>query len=142
MFATSNKKSMMIISLVMIGHLFASEWVDLGAPDPLEPTWEVNAISSSDLEISIQIKGFLRDHLKNGLNRISFPGSVPILERGAPNLPSMSRSIIIPDLAHMELSIIKTEFVDIDISDIEPSKGNLTRDIVPSTVPYLSLIHI
>ena len=36
----------------------------------------------------------------------------------------------------MELSIIKTEFVDIDISDIEPSKGNLTRDIVPSTVPY------
>ena len=60
MFATSNKKSMMIISLVMIGHLFASDWVDLGAPDPLEPTWEVNAISSSDLEISIQIKGFLK----------------------------------------------------------------------------------
>ena len=59
------------------------------------------------------------------------------MERGAPNLSRMSRSIIIPDLAHMELSIIRTEFVDIDISDIEPSKGNLTRDIVPSTVPYV-----
>ena len=137
MFTISNKKSMMIISFVMIGHLFASDWVDLGAPDPSEPTWDVNAISSSDLEISIHVKGFQQDHLKNGLNRISFPGSVPILEKGAPNLPRMSRSIIIPDLAHMELSIIKTEFVDIDISDVEPSKGNLTRDIVPSTVPYI-----
>ena len=39
--------------------------------------------------------------------------------------------------AHMELSIMNTEFVDIDISDVEPSKGNLTRDIVPSTVPYM-----
>ena len=139
MFTISNKNSMPIIFLVMIGHLFASEWVDLGAPDPSEPNWEVNTISSSDLEISIQLKGFLQDHLKNGLNRISFPGSVPILERGAPNLPRMSRSIIIPDLAHMELSIIKTEFVDIDISDIEPSKGNLTRNIIPSTVPYVSV---
>ena len=121
----------------MVNYLFASEWVDLGAPEPSEPSWGVNAISSSDLEISLELKGFLQDHLKNGLNRISFPGSVPILERGAPNLPSMSRSITIPDLAHMELSIIETEFVDIDISDIEPSKGNLTRDIVPSTVPYV-----
>ena len=59
------------------------------------------------------------------------------MERGAPNLPRMSRSITIPDLAHMEISIIKTEFLDIDISDIEPSKGNLTRDIVPSTVSYV-----
>ena len=76
-------------------------WVDLGAPVPLEPTWEVNAISSSDLEISIQIKGFLRDHLKNGMNRISFPGERTYFGKGAPNLPRMSRSIIIPDLTHM-----------------------------------------
>ena len=122
---------------MMVNFSSASEWVDLGAPEPVEPICEVNAISSSNLEISFKLKGFLQDHLKNGLNRISFPGSVPILERGAPNLPRMSRSVIIPDLAYMELSLIKTEFIDIDISNIEPSKGNLTRDIIPSTVPYV-----
>ena len=93
---------------MMVNYSFASEWVALGAPEPLEPSWNVNAISSSNLEISFKLKGFLQDHLKNGLNRISFAGSVPILERGAPNLPRMSRSITIPDLAHMELSIIET----------------------------------
>ena len=37
MFTISNKNSMPIIFLVMIGRLFATEWVDLGAPDPSEP---------------------------------------------------------------------------------------------------------
>ena len=137
MFTTFKKKSLLIIFVTMVNYAFASGWVALGTPDPSEPSWEVNAISSTNLEISFKLKGFLQDHLKNGLKRISFPASVPILERGAPNLPRMSRSITIPDLAHMELSIIETEFVDIDISDIEPSKGNLTRDIIPSTVPYV-----
>ena len=95
---------------MMVNYAFASEWVDLGAPEPLEPSCEVNVISSSNLEISFKLKGFWQDHLKNGLNRISFPGSVPNLERGAPNLPRMSRSVIIPDLAYMELSLIIKSF--------------------------------
>ena len=49
----------------MVNYLFASEWVDLGTPEPSEPSWEVNAISSSNLEISFELKGFLEDHLKN-----------------------------------------------------------------------------
>ena len=48
----------------------------------------------------------------------------------------MARSIIIPDLAHMELSILETEFIDVPMENVEPSKGNLTRDIDPSTIPY------
>ncbi len=59
----------------MVNYLFASEWVDLGTPEPSEPSWEVNAISSSNLEISLELKGFLKEHLRNGLNRINFPGS-------------------------------------------------------------------
>ena len=51
-------------------------------------------------------------------------------------MPRMARSIIIPDLANMELSIISSEFIDIPMENIEPSKGNLTRDVDPTTIPY------
>ena len=120
----------------LLAGVSASEWVDMGGPRPSQPTWNVNSISESNIEISIELNGYHHEILENGKNRISFPGGVPILERGAPEMPRMARSIIIPDLANMELSIISSEFIDIPMENIEPSKGNLTRDVDPTTIPY------
>ena len=36
----------------------------------------------------------------------------------------------------MNLDILKSEFVDFNLTSIEPSKGNLTRNIDPKSVPY------
>lgn len=58
------------------------------------------------------------------------------LEAGMPQLPYVTRSIIIPGNARMTVSILEEEYVDIQMP-IAPSKGNLTRDINPDTVPYV-----
>ena len=128
-------KLIIVLSFILTG-LFARQWVETGALRPSEPNWDVNSISDRHLEISFDVGGYFIEQLPNGKNRITFPGSVPILESGAPELPRMARSIIIPDLAHMELSVLETEFIDVPVENIEPSKGNLTRDIDPSTIPY------
>ena len=128
-------KLIIVLSFILTG-LFARQWVETGALRPSEPNWDVNSISDRHLEIAFDIGGYFIEQLPNGKNRITFPGSVPILESGAPELPRMARSIIIPDLAHMELSVLETEFIDVPVENIEPSKGNLTRDIDPSTIPY------
>ena len=128
-------KLIIVLSFILTG-LFARQWVETGASRPSEPVWDVNSISDRHLEISFDVGGYFIEQLPNGKNRITFPGSVPILESGAPELPRMARSIIIPDLAHMELSVLETEFIDVPVENIEPSKGNLTRDIDPSTIPY------
>jgi len=57
------------------------------------------------------------------------------LESGMPQLPVMAGSVIIPNTAKMELSTIHSEYVDIAMP-VAPSKGNLTRDIDPDSVPY------
>ncbi|MFL2982776.1 MAG: C25 family cysteine peptidase [Candidatus Neomarinimicrobiota bacterium] len=129
-------KASFISTLAITVNLFASDWVDLGISRPSEPIWDVEVISDNDIEIYYQLQGYKREILQNGKSRISFPGGVPILKEGSPNLPRMARSIIIPDIANMELSLLETEFIDIQMSDIEPSKGNLTRDIDPSTISY------
>ena len=116
--------------------LLAREWVETGTSRPSEPVWVVNTISDNQLEISFDLGGYFVEDLANGKNKISFPGGVPNLEVGTPDLPKMAQSIIIPDLAHMELSIVESEFVEIFMENLISSKGNLTRNIDPASVPY------
>ena len=129
-------KKLFIMIPCLLAGLTASEWVDLGDVRPSQPIWDVNSISESNIEINFELGGYYQELLDNGKTRVSFPGGVPILERGAPEMSRMARSIIIPDLANMELSVISTDFIDIPLDNVEPSKGNLTRDVDPSTVPY------
>jgi len=59
-----------------------------------------------------------------------------IMQQGAPDLPKYTESIIIPDLSAMQIDILSSKFTDVQNVSIAPSKGNLTRDVDPSTVPY------
>ena len=129
-------KNIVVTMAFFVTGLLAREWVETGTSRPSEPVWVVNPISENELEISFDLGGYFVEDLANGKNKITFPGGVPNLEEGTPDLPKMAQSIIIPDLAHMELSIIESEFVEIFMENLISSKGNLTRNIDPASVPY------
>lgn len=57
------------------------------------------------------------------------------LEEGMPQVPVLARSLIIPATAKMHLNITNSEYVELTLP-VAPSKGNLTRDIDPATIPY------
>jgi hypothetical protein len=59
------------------------------------------------------------------------------LDAGAPDLPNVARSIIIPDDAEMQARLVSSSYRDFPGFDVAPSKGNLTRNIDPATVPYV-----
>lgn len=71
----------------------------------------------------------------NTWNLISLKKEGLTLEAGYPQVPVLARSVIIPNTAKMELSILNSEYVEM-ILPVAPSKGNLTRDINPEMVPY------
>ena len=129
-------KNIIVTMTFFVTGLLAREWVETGTSRPSEPVWDVNTISDNQLEISFDLGGYFVEDLANGKNKITFPGGVPNLEVGTPDLPKMAQSIIIPDLAHMELSIVESEFVEFFMENLIPSKGNLTRNIDPASVPY------
>jgi hypothetical protein len=62
--------------------------------------------------------------------------ATPILEKGSPDLPKLTTSVIIPEKARMEVKVISSSYKEYTGHTIAPSKGNLYRDIDPSTVPY------
>ena len=57
------------------------------------------------------------------------------LEAGFPQVPVLAGSIIIPASSKMDLSVVHSEYIELEMP-IAPSKGNLTRDIDPDSVPY------
>eukprot|EP01029_Cantina_marsupialis_P000119 TRINITY_DN1011_c0_g5_i1.p1 TRINITY_DN1011_c0_g5~~TRINITY_DN1011_c0_g5_i1.p1 ORF type:complete len:982 (+),score=75.04 TRINITY_DN1011_c0_g5_i1:223-3168(+) len=59
-----------------------------------------------------------------------------ILKKGAPDLPRFAQSISIPANAEMQVEVVSSEFIEVNQINIVPSKGNLTRNIDPRTVPY------
>jgi hypothetical protein len=67
---------------------------------------------------------------------INLPGEPRTLVAGAPELPHVARSIIIPDDGSVEVRVTDSSFDDLQNVAVAPSKGNLPRTIDPATVPY------
>lgn len=68
---------------------------------------------------------------------ISLDGESNIMLPGMPSLPNVVRSLVIPDDAEMSVRVVDSHYVDIPGVRVAPSKGVLTRDVDPSSVPYV-----
>jgi hypothetical protein len=134
------KLTLIIVSLVLIQGLFAGDWKKVKSDDPA-PT--KTTLVSSALETTVihfEIPGFFLEEVTtpNGKEFIvSLEEATPILFGGDPDLVKLTTSVLIPDLAQMDVEILSSEFVEFSNISIAPSKGNFTRDIDPSTVPYI-----
>jgi PKD repeat protein len=117
----------------------SSGWIPITSPEPIPA--KIN-LMSSDIERSIvhfTIGGFnlLEVQTPQGPAFIVNIGeATPILEAGAPDLPKLTTSLIIPDLAGMNVRILSASFQDFPDRFIAPSKGNISRQVDPATVPY------
>ena len=60
-----------------------------------------------------------------------------MLQKGSPELFFLTTSFIIPDRGNSELEISYGNYTDFENIEIAPSKGNLTRNIDPKTVPFV-----
>ena len=128
------------IGLVLISGILAGEWKKISSdlPSPAQ-----TSVVSSTLETTVlrfEIPGFYMEEVKtpNGKEFIlMLDETSPLLSLGDPDLLKLTTSIMIPDLAQMDLEVLSAEFVEFSNISIAPSKGNLTRDIDPSTVPYI-----
>jgi hypothetical protein len=67
---------------------------------------------------------------------ITVPRGGRMSQAGNPDISKLTAPIIIPDMANMQVQIVETEFFDIENIEIAPSRGDFSRGIDPSTVPF------
>ncbi len=102
--------------------------------------FNVNVISSNDSQTIIEYNfgNFERTPVEiNGeiYYQLSLEKESETYEKGEPELPKITRSIIIPDDAKMKIEVIEKDYVEYQMKII-PSKGILYRDINPADIPY------
>jgi hypothetical protein len=68
--------------------------------------------------------------------RVTLDKESQILNAGAPDVPHVCRSLVIPDQSRMEVRILSSQYKEMKDVDVLPSKGNLLRTVDPATVPY------
>lgn len=66
---------------------------------------------------------------------VRIPGEPVSFERGAPALPYVSRSVVIPDDAAMAVMVLSSRYEDVPLR-VAPSKGLLPRNVDPAQVPF------
>ena len=125
--------------LILMINLFSSEWNGLSSikPEAADIQLVQSDIRSSLMKITIP--GFYLDPVETGSGIayiVHTENTSAILESGSPDLPKVTGSLLIPDLASMGVRIVSSSYREYEDILIAPSKGNLTRDIDPATVPF------
>jgi len=115
---------------IMFAQLSNSKGIEINILNTTPTSTTIEFILNDYNELAVDVEG-------TESMFYSISGSVWLMERGMPQLPIHRSSIIIPDLAAMNFNIIFAEFTEIETLPIIPSKGHITRDINPSTIPFI-----
>ena len=99
----------------------------------------VSLVSSNIYETTLEISvdDFLLIPIENNKYKVFIDNGKSIIELGSPDLPKLTTSIIIPDNAKMGIDVLNSEFIEYENVVIAPSKGNITRDVDPRSMPYV-----
>ena len=130
--------SILIFSLLSIS-LFSQEWVNCGNQNPSAPTVELLSETGKGSTVRFALGGFFKEQAStpNGMQYIiNAPKMASMLEAGAPDLPLFAIPMLIDDLAEMTIEVEKAQYQDFEDVEIAPSKGNLSREIDPLSMPF------
>ena len=130
------KRLIILLSLILaLGLTLNAEQVIIGDyPNDIRLLQD----SPGEIQVEMTLGAFEREAIVidgNTYYQPSLKKSGLTLSKGLPQVPILASSVIIPGTANMQLQIIDSEFIELPMS-IAPSKGNLTRDIDPATVPF------
>lgn len=125
----------LLLFLLAIISSLASETVRLNSGNN-----SIQIISTSPTETLLQYKISHFEKTKILIDgeawyQVNMPREGVTQDKGYPQLPVYNRSIIVADKAKMKLEVYDIQYNDIPLQ-IVPSKGVITRNIDPETIPY------
>jgi len=131
--------SLSVLFLLVVFSGSGSKWVGITNSSPLSAKITLVSSNVEQSRVHLTLAGFNLQEVvtPNGLANIPGVKKGSRMEvSGAPDLPKLTASLVIPDNAAMELVVIASTYKDYPEMNIAPSKGILSRNIDPSAIPY------
>ena len=128
-----------LISLLFFTGVYAADWVKIKSGQPAKGQISLLNSTINKSVIEFKLDGFWKKEITTQKGEawvISVENGAPLLEKSSPDLPIFAKSVIIPDQANMTVNVLSSEFVEYTNVLIAPSKGNLPRTILPSSLPF------
>ena len=128
-----------ILSLLVLLSIstFAQKWLSVNTE--YKPINKIELIKNSlnEIIIDVNINNYYKKSVENQLGVIiNSEGATTLQKKGAPNLPKMVSSLVVPNNKKMKIEYFDVEYTDIHNIDILPSRGAISRTVDPSTVAY------
>jgi hypothetical protein len=133
------KNPIFILILSLPSFILPDQWIDISSSEEEAPSINIVSSEIENTIVEFNLAGFNQKSVYINDNEyliISFPTSASNLESGYPDIPSVSKSIIIPNNGLMKTEILGVEYIEYDNILIAPSKGNISREINPSSIDY------
>lgn len=118
---------------------FSSKWIGISSSSPVPAKISLVSSNGSLSRVRFTLPGFNLHEVmtpKGAAFTIGIKKGTPMEVAGTPDLPKLTASLVIPDNAEMEIVVVSSSYQDFPGMEIAPSKGIITRDIDPATVPY------
>jgi PKD repeat protein len=144
-FVKTKNPPMRKISLLFVVFLLASialsaeNWININSSTPAPAKVRLVSSTIDNSVVNFSFGGFAMKEVqtpKGTAYSIRLGNSTPLLATGAPDLPKLTASLVIPDHGGMSAVILSSSYKDFPGIDIAPSKGIIFRNQDPSAVPY------
>jgi hypothetical protein len=134
------KKSILLLLLVAVSLFsYSTDWQKIISDQSGPVAIELVSSNVNTSTFTVKFDGFLKQEVSTPRGNafvIGLEKATPVLKKGAPDLPKTTASLVIPDAGSMSVQVTGEKFTVVENILVAPSKGNLTRDIDPLTVPY------
>ncbi|MBI5217341.1 MAG: T9SS type A sorting domain-containing protein [Bacteroidia bacterium] len=126
----------MIIPFTLVA---GNNWIKIDNATKTETDIKIVSSSNDETVVSFSVNAYSLKKVQTGQGYafvVNIPEGAKIQQKGAPDLPKLAKSIIVPDDKNMTIQLVAWDYTDINNMEIAPSKGIITRDQDPATIPY------
>ncbi|MGM0650265.1 MAG: C25 family cysteine peptidase [Bacteroidota bacterium] len=130
---------LLALAMLLINMAFGENWKKIHEEGPVEPQIQMIPATDNEQIIKFNLNAYNLDRVQTPRGEaftISSPEASSLLHKGAPDMPKLTASVIIPDKAGIEPEVIYNDYIEIENIDVAPSKGSLLRTQDPEQVPY------
>ena len=127
--------------LVVLAPAAEARWLPSPGADaasPAPPRVDVTTAADGSLDILVTVPGLDARTVDTGagpLTVATLPGCAPTVEAGSPEVPVLARALPLPATGAPRLEIVDIATRRLAVPRPQPSRGPLTRDTDPASVP-------
>lgn len=134
------KKLLLLIAVMAAALLAKSQQYNvIDSQKPQNSSVEILSETNSEITLKLNVNAYSFNEVQtpNGTEVVvTSPAGINYMDKGTPDIPYFTASVCIPAKGKAVAEVIGSDFFTLENISVAPSKGSISRNIDPATVPY------